>query len=103
MPTQAFLPHDEALRGFDVAYYCSGEGLPSLVDILNYHVIAAVVPSVQITTVSQEYATWQGRPLYLVVNGSNNILVNDATVWVSDLLAYNGIVHVIDTVLVPPS
>jgi uncharacterized surface protein with fasciclin (FAS1) repeats len=37
------------------------------------------------------------------VNGTNGVKVNDATVVEADVMASNGVIHVIDTVLLPPA
>ncbi|HEY0740546.1 MAG TPA: fasciclin domain-containing protein, partial [Chryseosolibacter sp.] len=68
-------------------------------DILEYHVLTTTVRSNQlvngeVTTVGGEKAT---------VNLSSGVKINNATVTTEDVAATNGVVHVIDAVLVPPS
>jgi Fasciclin domain len=47
-------------------------------------------------------ATLQGGSVAITVSGST-VKVNDATVTTADVGASNGVIHVIDTVLLPPS
>jgi len=37
------------------------------------------------------------------IDGTDGVMVNDATVITADVMASNGIIHVIDTVILPPS
>lgn len=47
-----FAPVDDAFKDFDADFLCSEKGLPTLVDVLTYHVVPAVVPSVNVSLVS---------------------------------------------------
>ncbi|CAF4793323.1 unnamed protein product, partial [Rotaria magnacalcarata] len=44
----------------------------------------------------------EGNTTSITLNG-NNLKINDATIIIADVLATNGIIHVLDTVLLPPS
>ena len=74
----------------------------TLSDILTYHVIASEVDS--------STARSSAGSLVEMVNGDSvglsldgdNLLVNTATVTIADVMADNGVIHVIDAVLTPP-
>jgi len=73
--------------------------LPNLADVLTYHVVDGTVLSTQLT--AGPVATVNGEDV--IVTLSNGVQINDATVTLADVLADNGVVHVIDGVLLPPT
>ncbi|MFM7300069.1 MAG: fasciclin domain-containing protein, partial [Crocinitomicaceae bacterium] len=73
--------------------------LPNLADVLTYHVVEGTVLSTQLT--AGPVATVNGEDV--IVTLSNGVQINDATVTLADVLADNGVVHVIDGVLLPPT
>ncbi len=69
--------------------------------VLTYHVIAGSVPAE--TVVGLESAsTVQGEDITIAVDG-DTVMINNATVTATDIMGSNGIIHVIDSVLIPPS
>src|SRR3954452_145489 len=72
-----------------------------LAAILKYHVIPGRVKAADVAGKSLKVATVQGQPVS--VDGSLGVRVNDARVIQPDIEASNGIIHVIDAVLLPPS
>ncbi|MFM1930968.1 MAG: hypothetical protein RL226_271, partial [Bacteroidota bacterium] len=72
-----------------------------LTDILLYHVVGATALSTDLSD-GQEINTLQGDPVTVTINGTA-VQINDANVTVADLTADNGVVHVIDMVLLPPT
>ena len=66
--------------------------------MLTYHVVPGRITSAQITSDSEQ-KTVEGSVLKLVVNGG--VVVNDANVIQADVEAENGVIHVIDRVLIP--
>jgi transforming growth factor-beta-induced protein len=72
--------------------------LPNLADVLTYHVVEGTVLSTQLT--NGPVAAVNGDDL--IISLVNGVQVNDATVTLADVLADNGVVHVIDDVLLPP-
>jgi len=73
-----------------------------LTEILTYHVIAGEVPSSAVVTMDgQSVATLNGAEVTIGVDG-DTVMVNDATVTAVDIPASNGVIHVIDSVLLPP-
>lgn len=69
-----------------------------LAQILTYHVVPGKVMSSEVST--GQVATVQGQSLNVVVNG-DAVKVNEAQVVKADVLASNGVIHVIDTVVLP--
>lgn len=72
-----------------------------LAAVLKYHVIPGGVKAADVAGKSLTVTTLQGQPVR--VNGSFGVRVNDAHVIQPDIVASNGVIHVIDTVLLPPA
>jgi hypothetical protein len=72
----------------------------ALADILLYHVLGATVLSTDLSD-GQTAMTLQGDDIIVTIDGSD-VFINNAQVIVVDLVADNGVVHVIDAVLSPP-
>ncbi|GJM27380.1 MAG: hypothetical protein DHS20C17_00150 [Cyclobacteriaceae bacterium] len=70
-------------------------------DILEYHVIASELFASGLSD-GQTLATVNGSDVVVSITG-NTVLINDAQVTSSDIDASNGVVHLINAVLVPPS
>jgi uncharacterized surface protein with fasciclin (FAS1) repeats len=66
--------------------------------VLTYHVVPGRITSAQITS-NSEQKTVEGRVLTIALNGG--VTVNDANVIQADIEAENGVIHVIDRVLIP--
>jgi uncharacterized surface protein with fasciclin (FAS1) repeats len=98
-PFTVFAPTDDAFAALPQG---TVQGLladpPALVRVLTYHVVPGRIRSAQITHDSQQ-KTVEGGVLELAVNGS--VTVNDATVIQADVEAENGVIHVINRVLIP--
>jgi uncharacterized surface protein with fasciclin (FAS1) repeats len=76
------------------------ENKAMLQSILKYHVVAGRVLAAQVVTLTKA-TTVEGHDVSIAVTGST-VKVNDATVTATDVMAKNGVIHVIDTVLIPP-
>ena len=75
----------------------------TLTSILTYHVIEGEVPAETVLTLDGQTATTlNGAAVEITVDG-DTVMVDDATVTAVDVAADNGIIHVIDSVLLPPS
>ena len=75
------------------------ENVDALSGILTYHVVAANALSSSLE--SGDVETLNGATVAVTVD--DGVLVNDSTVVVADIITSNGIIHVIDAVLLPPS
>jgi uncharacterized surface protein with fasciclin (FAS1) repeats len=76
------------------------ENRAELVRILTYHVVPGLAPSDALRA-GQQVATLQGSPVTVTLEGGQ-IRINNAKVVVADIQASNGIIQVIDAVLIPP-
>jgi uncharacterized surface protein with fasciclin (FAS1) repeats len=70
--------------------------------VLSNHLAFSVIPSMGIPAGGQSYPTLSGQVAHLSFTANGTLLVNDANVLIADALANNGIVHVIDKVLLEP-
>ncbi len=75
------------------------ENKDQLIAILTYHVVPGAVTSDQLTGQRLNVATVQGQNVH--VDGRNGVTVNKSTVTTADIMATNGVIHVIDKVLLP--
>ena len=102
-PFTVFAPTDAAFAaaGIDLASFDTDEENATLVDILTYHVYSgsvessAVTDGLTVTMLNGDEAT------FTVADGA--VSIGDATVTQPDVIASNGIIHVIDKVLMPPA
>jgi len=72
-----------------------------LTKVLTYHVIAGNVPSSTVVTLA-DAATVEGRKITIAVVDGKVVINGTSTVTATDIAASNGVIHVIDTVLLPP-
>src|SRR6056297_2673033 len=75
------------------------ENRDQLTAILTYHVVPGKVMSGDLSD-GMEAATVEGAPVTISTEGG--VMVNDATVTTADIEASNGVIHVIDSVMLPP-
>jgi transforming growth factor-beta-induced protein len=101
-PFTVFAPTDAAFaalpEGTIPALLADPQGL--LTDILKYHVVSGKAFSSDLSN-GQQLMTLLGKDVTVTIN-SNGVFINDAKVSVTNIEAQNGIVHVIDAVLIPP-
>ena len=103
-PFTVFAPTDAAfakLPAGTVDDPLKPENKATLQAVLKYHVVAGDVRAAQVVTLTHA-TTLAGAAVAISVSGST-VKVNDATVTATDVVASNGVIHVIDTVLLPPS
>jgi transforming growth factor-beta-induced protein len=72
----------------------------ALTDVLTYHVVPGKVMSTDLSD-GMQAETVNGQPLDISVAEDGTVKVNGATVTTADIETANGVIHVIDTVLVP--
>jgi uncharacterized surface protein with fasciclin (FAS1) repeats len=102
-PFTVFAPTDEAfakLPAGTVETLLKAENKDQLTAILTYHVVAGKVMSQDVAGIDQA-RTVNGKMIDVEVDGSA-VKVNDATVTQADIAAANGVIHVIDAVILPP-
>ncbi len=101
-PFTVFAPTDDAFAALPDGTL---EGLladiPALTDVLLYHVVPGKVMAAQVVNLNSA-DTVLGKPVNISVEG-NTVKVNDAQVIITDIEGSNGVIHVIDAVLIPPA
>jgi uncharacterized surface protein with fasciclin (FAS1) repeats len=101
-PFTVFAPSDEAfakLPAGTVEDLLKPENKDKLVSILTYHVIPGKVMSGDIAGKEMMVASVQGDTID--VNATSGVMVDDASVVQADIETDNGVIHVIDTVIMP--
>jgi len=101
-----FAPTDDAFADLLEVLGVTAEELLAdtelLTAVLTYHVIAGEVPASTVVTLDgQTAATVNGAEVTISVDG-DAVQVNEANVIAVDVAASNGLIHVIDSVLLPP-
>ena len=102
-PFTVFAPTDAAfakLPDGTVATLLEPENKDQLTAILTYHVVQGEVTADEVSGMS-EAKTVNGKMLKVDASGGT-VKLNDATVVTADVMATNGVIHVVDTVLLPP-
>lgn len=100
-----FAPTDAAFERFLTDSNLSAEALlgsPDLVNILSYHVVPGLVPSSAVEAGS--VTSLAGLPFYVSIDTEGDVWINgNAKVETVDVMADNGIIHIIDYVITPPT
>ncbi|MBX3596779.1 MAG: fasciclin domain-containing protein [Rhizobiaceae bacterium] len=102
-PFTVFAPTDaafEKLPAGTVETLLKPENKQKLVDILTYHVVPGKVMAADVVGLD-EAKTVNGKMIDIEVNGKA-VTVNKANVTATDVGASNGVIHVIDQVILPP-
>ena len=102
-PFTVFAPTDAAFAALPegtVDTLLMPENRDQLVSILTYHVVPGAVMSSDLTE-GMTAATVQGGDVTFTLDGGAK--VNDANITAADIAASNGVIHVIDTVIMPPA
>jgi len=98
-PFTVFAPTDEAFAKIPKADLDALiKDKAKLTQVLTYHVVAGKVMAADVTKL-KEAKTVEGQMVQ--INTSKGVQVNDAKVVKADVMASNGVIHVIDTVLFP--
>ena len=102
-PFTVFAPTDAAfakLPAGTVETLLKPENKDRLAAVLTYHVVPGKVMAADVVKV-KEARTVNGKPLNIKVSGST-VMINDAKVVTADVAASNGVIHVVDSVILPP-
>jgi transforming growth factor-beta-induced protein len=101
-PYTVFAPTDAAFEavGFDLSEFNNDEANATLADILLYHVYEGAVDAANVTDGMTVTMLNGDNVTFTVTNES--VSIGNATVTLADVGASNGIIHVIDAVLLPP-
>jgi uncharacterized surface protein with fasciclin (FAS1) repeats len=105
-PFTVFAPTDEAFAKLPkgtVEELLKPENKDKLKAILTYHVVSGKVMAADVVKIDgKKVQTVQGSPVAIKVDGGT-VMVGKATVTKTDIPTSNGVIHVIDTVLLPPA
>ncbi|BAY49586.1 beta-Ig-H3/fasciclin [Scytonema sp. HK-05] len=98
-PFTVFAPTDEAFSKLESGFVESLlEDVIQLRKVLEYHVVSGKIAAADLAQLKQATTTAGSD---IKIDASNGVKVNDATVVTPDVAADNGVIHVIDTVLLP--
>ncbi len=101
-PYTLFAPTDDAFGKLPKATLealFKPEGKAKLTEILTYHVVAGTILSRDVIGKRLEAQTLQGEAV--LIDATRGIMIENAHVTRADMKSENGVVHVVDTVLVP--
>ena len=101
-PFTVFAPTDAAFNALGpVTLLALLSDIPQLTNILKHHVVGDSVMSAMLSN-GQLITTLFGADVTVTI-GPSGVLIDNALVTVADIIADNGVVHVIDAVLLPPA
>jgi transforming growth factor-beta-induced protein len=103
-PFTVFAPTNDAFAALLAELGITAEELldsPDLASILTYHVVAGKVTAADVVKLSKA-TTVNGKDIMIEVKDGNVILNGSIKVIITDIMASNGVIHVIDGVLLPP-
>lgn len=107
-PFTVFAPSDaafDALPSAELTYLFNTK--PALTEVLEYHVTTGSILSSALTNGEKITMLKGGDVTVTIVNNSNasttTVMINDANVTTANVEASNGVVHIIDKVLIPPN
>ncbi|AQG79690.1 fasciclin domain-containing protein [Spirosoma montaniterrae] len=106
-PFTVFAPTDDAFRraGLGDIAAINAANVATLTSILLYHVASGSIPASAIAAGQTAVPTSVSgsAPIYVTKASSGSVSVNNARVVTADVQATNGVIHVIDRVLLPPA
>ena len=99
-PFTVFAPTDDAFAVLPEGVVAGLlEDVPALTDVLTYHVVSGSVLAEQVVGLTSAM-TLQGSDVEVsVIDGS--VMIDDANVIITDIVGSNGVIHVIDKVILP--
>ena len=103
-PFTVFAPTDEAfakLPAGTVEELVKPENKEKLTAILTYHVLAGKVMAAAAIALDGKSAATVNKQEIAIKVKDGKVMINDATVIIADVPASNGVIHAIDTVLLP--
>lgn len=103
-PFTVFAPTDDAfakLPAGTLEDLLKPENKAKLAAILTYHVVPGTVMAADVVEL-KEAKTVNGK-MVEVTTKDGTVMINDAKVTSTDIVASNGVIHVIDTVILPPA
>lgn len=100
-PLTVFAPNDKAFEKLPKGTVDSLlKDIPKLKKMLTYHVVSGDVRAGDVAKL-HDVKTVEGGDLRIHANGG--VKINDSNIIGAEVIADNGVIHVIDTVLIPPN
>lgn len=100
-PLTVFAPTDDAFAALPEGTVAALlNDLDALTAILTYHVVPGAVTAAQVVKLT-DAPTLNGSNVAITVTDDGKVMINNATVIMTDIKTTNGIIHVIDAVLIP--
>lgn len=100
-PLTVFAPTDEAFAALPAGTVeALLQDIDALTAILIYHVVPGAVTAAQVVSLTTA-STLNGAEITITVSSDGSVMVDGANVVVTDIEASNGIIHVIDAVIIP--
>lgn len=102
-PFTVFAPTEDAFKNLPagtVEMLLKPENKAKLVSVLTYHVVSGKANAAAVTG-QKEWKTVEGSPVQ--ISTENGAKIENATIVATDIECSNGIIHVIDAVILPPS
>lgn len=101
-PFTVFAPHDAAFARLPAGTLAGLlEDRAGLTSVLTYHVVPGRILSSDLSVGTVEVKTVEGRSVLVTKTKDGRVMVNGAAVASADVLAGNGVIHVIDGVILP--
>ena len=102
-PFTVFAPTDDAFAAIpaDTLKTLLADPKGQLAQILLYHVVPGKVMAADVSDGMEADTLQGGKVKFSVVDGK--VKINDATITATDIAATNGVIHVIDAVILPPA
>jgi uncharacterized surface protein with fasciclin (FAS1) repeats len=98
-PFTVFAPTDDAFAKLpEGTVEALLNDIPKLTKILTYHVVSGKVLAADVVNLTSA-KTVEGSEVK--IDASNGVKINDSTVTTADVVADNGVIHIIDSVLLP--
>jgi uncharacterized surface protein with fasciclin (FAS1) repeats len=104
-PYTVFAPTDAAFAKVPKATLAKlGKDKALLKSVLLYHVVSGKVPASTVVTLNGKTAkTVNGAPVKVAIKGGKVYLNGSTQVTKTDIMASNGVIHVVNKVLLPPA
>jgi uncharacterized surface protein with fasciclin (FAS1) repeats len=102
-PLTVFAPTDDAFNALPEGTVEALLGdIDALTAILTYHVVPRAITAEEVVTLSSA-ETLNGAEVAITVSGDGSVMIDGAKVIIANIETTNGIIHVIDAVITPPS
>jgi transforming growth factor-beta-induced protein len=100
-----FAPNNQAFinAGFATIADIQAADANTLLAVLTYHVLSSRVAAANIPQAANTQVSSLGGNLFATRTANNNVFINGIRVIAADIEADNGIIHVVESVLLPPS